>query len=65
MIKRIGISIAALMLVAVAEVGQARLLPGPGPTPGPCFNRKRQCLPVPLPCTPGSPRSCGPVRGGR
>ena len=67
MFKRIGISIAALMLLAVAEGGQARLLPGPPPIPGPCFNRQRPCLPVQPPCStsPASPRKCRPVRSGR
>jgi len=65
MFKRIGISIAALMLLAVAEGGQARLLPGPPPTPGPCFNRQRHCLPILPPCSPASLRQCRPIRPGR
>ncbi len=55
--KRFGIGMAALALVAVAEIGQARHLP-PAPQPGPCFNVKRRCQPIqPSPCSVTSP-SC-------
>ena len=59
--KRLGALIAILVLSAAAESAQAARQP-PTPQPGPCFNKKVACRPVPAPCSPTSP-SCRRAAG--
>lgn len=53
--KRLGTLLAALSLVAVAEIGNAA---SPAPQPGPCFNVRRQCIPAPRTCGGAGERPC-------